>query len=74
MVGCVGNRMNPFVMRWFAVRNDTVGGWAVATADELVSVIDRRGGGELIADLIRDEATAVYIVEMHNTAIGYPSE
>lgn len=70
MVGCVDNRRNPFVQRWFVVRNDTVGGWAVSTFDAPVSVLDSRGGGELVADLIGDQATAVYIVEMHNTAIG----
>lgn len=71
MVRCVRNRLNPFVNRWFVVPNDTgVGGYAIATVDAPVSQIDRAGGADLIADLIRDQAVAVYIVEMHNVAIG----
>ncbi len=71
MVGCVGNRSNPFVRRWYAVENDTgVGGWAVATIPAPVSVVDQSDAGVLVADLIAAREVAAYIAQLHNAVIG----
>jgi hypothetical protein len=63
-------RVNPFAVRWYPVVNNTVGGWAVATEDYPVSVLDDRSGGALIVADLATERVARYIATLHNTQLG----
>jgi hypothetical protein len=53
---------------WYAVRNDTIGGWAVANVDRSVATHDMRRGDVVVGDML-DEWFARYIVRLHNNEL-----
>jgi len=56
--------------RWYVLRNDLIGGWAVATCEaEALSECPARLGCCVVADLFT-ESVAHYIVDLHNATIG----
>lgn len=56
-------------IKWFAVLDDTVGGWAIANVNKPVSAHDPSKGEFSIGDFL-DEPLARYIVAMHNYRLG----
>lgn len=56
--------------RWFAVPDDTVGGWACATVDLPISEIDQRNTGERVAVDCWGEATARHLADLHNACLS----
>ncbi len=60
-----------FQERWYAVVNDLVGGWAVATVDRPLSEIDTKSRTVVVvADFVSEEA-ARYIATLHNLNKGF---
>lgn len=58
--------------RWYAVPNDLIGGWSVATVDKPVSEIDPMATRDrVLLDVVWDEH-ARWIVEAHNQL--YPDD
>lgn len=55
-------------VRWHAVANDIIGGWAVATVDLPVSQVDHRHH-TVVADMVTSETLARHIADLHNTAL-----
>ncbi len=55
--------------RWYAVPNDLIGGWAVATDDVPPSEHSRENGIVAVADCM-DEPTARHIAALHNEALA----
>jgi len=56
--------------RWYVLRNDLIGGWAVATCEaEALSECPARLGCCVVADLFT-ESVAHYIADLHNATIG----
>lgn len=60
-----GDRWEPTAVRWFAVVNDLIGGWAVSHVDKPLSQQDWEQGEGEIADFCT-EAVARHIVDLHN--------
>lgn len=58
---------------WFAVIDDTIGGWSISLVDKPVSKLNPvRNPREItIGDFLTEEL-ARYIVELHNRAQGFP--
>jgi hypothetical protein len=56
--------------RWYAVVNDLVGGWAVATADQPVHALRLPPHGEdyLVADMLTEKA-AQHVRDLHNASL-----
>jgi hypothetical protein len=52
--------------RWYAVEDDTIGGWACATADVPVSAVDTRARDVAVVAHFLDRATAAHIADLHN--------
>lgn len=52
--------------RWYAVVDDTVGGYAVANVDKPTSEIDTRGQKERELVFAVTKAVADHIVQLHN--------
>lgn len=58
-------------MKWYAVANDLVGGWSIASVDLPLSMMDRRTPGVgpiVICDFITDQADAEAIAELLSKA------
>jgi hypothetical protein len=62
--------VNPLTVPWFPIPDDTIGGWAVATADMPVSQVDTRRRDVVVVAHFADEATARRIAGLHNAALG----
>lgn len=54
--------------RWYAVPDDTVGGWAVASVDRPVSLHDHRRGDVALGDAL-SERVARHVAETHNRGL-----
>ena len=50
---------------WYAVVDNLIGGWAVATADKTCADLDWQAGEVQVANFI-GEQTARHIAELHN--------
>lgn len=57
-------------MRWFAVVNDLVGGWSLATIDQPVSLINVMDVNTWVPVDCLDEATARHIATLHNASLS----
>lgn len=53
-------------MRWYAVVDDVVGGWAVATVNAPVSEFLGHGEGRAVADGFWDAGHAQHVADLHN--------
>lgn len=51
--------------RWYTVRDDIIGGWAVATANKLVGDLDWNNGELVVADVFSEEM-GKYLCSLHN--------
>lgn len=56
--------------RWYAVVNDLIGGWSVATADKPVGDLCADAGEFEIADVAGGEVVALHIADAHNASLG----
>lgn len=57
-------------IRWYAMPEDTIGGWCVMDTPELPST----GKGYYIADFIAGEAAARHVTDLHNAALEGPAQ
>jgi hypothetical protein len=64
--------MHEFMNRpWYAIIDDLIGGWAVATIDLPTSQIERRLSEEFVViDLCLDEDVARHVAELHNARLA----
>jgi hypothetical protein len=58
--------MDYLSMKWYAVADDVVGGWAVATVNEPVSSFLGYGTGRALFEGFFDKDHADHVVELHN--------
>ncbi len=58
--------MDYLSMKWYAVVDDVVGGWAVATVNLPVSRFMGNGFGRTVADGFWEKEHADHVVELHN--------
>jgi hypothetical protein len=58
--------------RWYAVVDDLIGGWAVATADKPVSMFDNRR--EVVLYETVSERIALHVVRLHNELLTRTQE
>ena len=56
--------------RWYAVADDLVGGWGLATVDKPTSQIDTYVTGERIVGCFMDEDTARHLAHLHNSTVA----
>lgn len=56
-------------VKWYAVRDDVTGGWAISTVDKPLSEHDPSKGDAVVGDFL-DEPLARYIVAMHSYRLG----
>jgi len=54
---------------WFAVPNDEIGGWAIATVDQPTSQIRPDGDEVVVFALFGEEQAARHIVALHNATL-----
>lgn len=63
--------MNLLAERWYAVVNDLIGGWCIATADKPLSQHRPDDGVTFVGDFLSEEI-ARHVVELHNASLPAP--